>query len=73
MYLVICFAAEKLAKAEDKPPLERYVAIMVEGAEHYGVSREYIGNLQMRQRRPRRTDRQTDRQPGGQAGRQAGR
>merc|ERR1712146_758165 len=26
----------------DKPPTERYITIIIEGCEHYGVKREYI-------------------------------
>merc|ERR1712176_1270473 len=33
---------EKIKKREDKPPTERYITIIIEGCEHYGVEREHI-------------------------------
>jgi len=32
-------------KPEDKPPTERYITIIIEGCEHYGVNQEYIDLL----------------------------
>merc|ERR1712157_135154 len=30
------------SQRDDKPPTERYITIIIEGCEHYGVKREYI-------------------------------
>jgi len=32
-------------KSDDKPPTERYITIIIEGCEHYGVKQEYIDHL----------------------------
>ena len=35
--------AEK--RANDKPPMERYIDLMYDGAKHYGVKQEYLDYL----------------------------
>ena len=38
--------AGKIDHSNDKPPQERYIDIIVEGATYYGVNPEYIKFLQ---------------------------
>jgi hypothetical protein len=33
---------KNFGKTEDKPPTERYITIIIEGCEHYGVKKEYV-------------------------------
>lgn len=39
--------------SKDKPPTERYLDIMIEGCEHYGVKKEYIQWLRDHEKQPR--------------------
>ena len=32
-------------RSKDKPPTARYIDVMIEGAKHFGVSKEYIEKL----------------------------
>jgi len=36
------FYKGRATEVEDKPPTERYITIIIQGCEHYGVKREYI-------------------------------
>jgi len=45
----------KLDRSNDKPPTERYIHIMTEGAEYYGVDPEYIEWLNSHENQPRPT------------------
>lgn len=40
--------------AEDKLPSERYIAIMIEGAENHGVAKEYVDKLRALPKQPRK-------------------
>ena len=47
--------AGKIDHSNDKPPSERYLQIMSEGAKHYGVSPDYVSWLQNHDKTPRKT------------------
>lgn len=44
----------KIDHSNDKPPTERYLDIMIEGCEHFGVKPEYIQWLRDHEKQPRR-------------------
>ena len=44
----------------DKPPMERYIDLMVEGAAHFGVKQEYIDKINSFEKQPRKTPEEMD-------------
>lgn len=46
--------AGEIDRSKDKPPTERYIQIMTEGAKTYGVKQEYIDWLNSLEKQPRK-------------------
>lgn len=44
----------KIDRSNDKPPTARYIQIMSEGAESYGVKKEYVDWLKNHEKQPRK-------------------
>ena len=53
----------KPERANDKPPKERYIDLMIEGARHYGVAEEYLMHLKTITVQPRKTREEFDLYP----------
>ena len=53
---VYCRNEDEVRNAEvDKPPTQRYLEIIMQGCEHYGVSKEHIDMLKALPNQPRKT------------------
>jgi len=47
-------------RANDKPPMERYLDLMAEGAKHFGIKQEYIDWILNHEKQPRKKPEEFD-------------